>query len=188
MWNLSNRKYFPLARCRRAPPDAFAPSCLFLLDLQQEVYLPFEFVVHPIRWDRCPLAAADPHASSWLMLQSHRGLALNTLDAYSRALERYLAFLKVAALRPSLRPVAIGTLSRCVARWREQVVQRYGPAVIDSSSIVPCVPDGGRSTSNNPAAQTAFGRAWSLGIISFRGFRTKKTSIRFLPGSPRVDS
>jgi len=57
--------------------------------------LPFEFVVHPIRWDRCPLVAADPHASSWLTLQSHRGLALNTLDAYSRALERYLAFLKV---------------------------------------------------------------------------------------------
>ncbi len=53
----------------------------------------FEFAVHPIRWDRCPLVAADLHACSWLTLQSHRGLAANTLDAYSRGLERYLGFL-----------------------------------------------------------------------------------------------
>ena len=52
-----------------------------------------DFVVHPIRWDRCLLAAADPHARAWLTLQSHRGLARNTLDAYSRALERYFRFL-----------------------------------------------------------------------------------------------
>lgn len=52
-----------------------------------------DFVVHPIRWDRCPLAGADPHARAWLTLQSHRGLAPNTLDAYSRALERYFRFL-----------------------------------------------------------------------------------------------
>jgi integrase/recombinase XerD len=55
--------------------------------------LSFDFVVHPIRWERCPLAAADLHACSWLTLQSRRGLAPNTLDAYSRALERYLGFL-----------------------------------------------------------------------------------------------
>jgi integrase/recombinase XerD len=55
--------------------------------------LSFDFVVHPIRWERCPLAAADLHACSWLTLQSRRGLAANTLDAYSRALERYLGFL-----------------------------------------------------------------------------------------------
>jgi integrase/recombinase XerD len=53
-----------------------------------------DFVVHPIRWDRCPLVAADPHARSWLTLQSHRGLALNTLEAYSRDLERYLRFVE----------------------------------------------------------------------------------------------
>ncbi|MGD0096950.1 MAG: tyrosine-type recombinase/integrase [Terracidiphilus sp.] len=52
-----------------------------------------DFIVHAIRWDRCPLAAADPHARVWLTLQSHRGLAPNTLDAYSRALECYLSFL-----------------------------------------------------------------------------------------------
>jgi integrase/recombinase XerD len=53
-----------------------------------------DFVVHPIRWDRCPLVAADPHARSWLTLQSHRGLAPNTLDAYSRGLERYVRFIE----------------------------------------------------------------------------------------------
>jgi integrase/recombinase XerD len=55
--------------------------------------LPGDFVVHPIRWDRCPLAASDPHARAWITLQSHRGLAENTLDAYSRGLERYFRFL-----------------------------------------------------------------------------------------------
>ena len=52
-----------------------------------------DFVVHPIHWDRCPLAAADPYARTWITLQSHRGLAYNTLDAYSRGLERYFRFL-----------------------------------------------------------------------------------------------
>ena len=56
--------------------------------------MPFDFVVHPIRWECCPLVAADLHACSWLTLQSQRGLAPNTLDAYSRALERYLRFLE----------------------------------------------------------------------------------------------
>ena len=55
--------------------------------------MPCDFVVHPIRWDRCPLAAADSHARAWITLQSHRGLAYNTLDAYSRGLERYFRFL-----------------------------------------------------------------------------------------------
>jgi len=68
-------------------------SHLFFWNLQQEVHLSADFVVHAVRWDRYPLAAADPHARAWLTLQSHRGLAHNTLDAYSRALERYLRFL-----------------------------------------------------------------------------------------------
>ena len=66
---------------------------LFFWNLRSEVHLPCDFVVHPIRWDRCPLAAADPHARAWITLQSHRGLAYNTLDAYSRGLERYFRFL-----------------------------------------------------------------------------------------------
>jgi integrase/recombinase XerD len=77
----------------RAPREPQRSSHLFFWNLQQEVPLSSDFVVHPIRWDRCLLAAADPHARAWLTLQSHRGLAPNTLDAYSRALERYFRFL-----------------------------------------------------------------------------------------------
>jgi site-specific recombinase XerD len=77
----------------RGPRESRPSSHLFFWNLHPEVHLACDFVVHPIRWDRCPLAAADPHARAWLTLQSHRGLAPNTLDAYSRALERYLSFL-----------------------------------------------------------------------------------------------
>jgi site-specific recombinase XerD len=52
-----------------------------------------DFVVHPIRWGRFPFVAADPYARAWVTLQAHRGLAHNTLDAYSRGLERYFHFL-----------------------------------------------------------------------------------------------
>src|SRR5580698_8337848 len=92
MWNLGNRKSFLLAP-RRCADRVRTSSHLFFWNLQQEVHLSSDFVVHPIRWDRCLLAAADPHARAWLTLQSHRGLAPNTLDAYSRALERYFHFL-----------------------------------------------------------------------------------------------
>jgi hypothetical protein len=94
MWNLGKLQVVSVGSSPpRRPPEAGAHSHLFFWNLQQEVHLPCDFVVHPIRWDRCPLVAADPHARSWLTIQSHRGLAYNTLDAYSRCLERYLSFL-----------------------------------------------------------------------------------------------
>ena len=77
----------------RRPREARPSSRLFFWNLQPEVHLSSDFVVHPICWDRCPFAAADLHARAWLTLQSHRGLAHNTLDAYSRALDRYFRFL-----------------------------------------------------------------------------------------------
>ena len=80
----------------RSPREVQASFCLFSLDLHQEVHVPFAFTVHPIRRDRCPLLASDAHAHAWFLLQSHRSLSANTLDAYSRALERYLAFLRLA--------------------------------------------------------------------------------------------
>jgi hypothetical protein len=42
---------------------------LFFWSLHQEVSLSSDFVVHPIRRDRCPLVAADSHAHDWLTLQ-----------------------------------------------------------------------------------------------------------------------
>jgi integrase/recombinase XerD len=61
--------------------------------LPQEVHLAGNFVVQPVRWDRCPVAAAHPLCHSWLTLQSHRGLAGNTLDAYLHGIESFLRFL-----------------------------------------------------------------------------------------------
>jgi len=68
------------------PRETRVSGHLFFWNLRSEDNLPCNFVVHPIRWDRCPLAAADTHARAWITLQSHRGLAYNTLDAYSRGL------------------------------------------------------------------------------------------------------
>jgi len=45
-----------------------------------------------IRWQRYPRAAELGVARTWLALQANLGLAANTLDAYARALEEYLAF------------------------------------------------------------------------------------------------
>lgn len=46
-----------------------------------------------IQWDRIPLIAGQKDARAWLGFQACRGLALNTLDAYGRNMERYLRFL-----------------------------------------------------------------------------------------------
>jgi integrase/recombinase XerD len=57
------------------------------------VQLSNNFVVQSVRWDRCPTAAGHSLCRAWLTFQSHRGLAKNTLDAYSRGLEVFLRFL-----------------------------------------------------------------------------------------------
>ena len=43
-------------------------------------------------WSRYPLAAAEPHARSWLTLLGNRGRSPATVDAYSRGLDQYLRF------------------------------------------------------------------------------------------------
>lgn len=43
-------------------------------------------------WDYFPCVSALPHARAWLALQAALGLAPNTVVAYGRALEDYLAF------------------------------------------------------------------------------------------------
>lgn len=43
-------------------------------------------------WDRYPLLALSPHARMWLVIQANLGLAMNTIDAYGRALEEFLSF------------------------------------------------------------------------------------------------
>ena len=120
----------------------------------------FDFVVHPVRWDRCPLVAVDPHASSWLTLQSHRGLASNTLDAYSRALERYLSFLKVRCVPSTcvtrgdvglyLAALQAGevTLSNATIQQLLTVVRLFHAYLMEEGA-----------GPNNPAAKSSSGRA-----------------------------
>ncbi len=45
-----------------------------------------------IRWERLPLVSVNAHARSWLTIQADLQLAPNTIIAYGRALEDYLAF------------------------------------------------------------------------------------------------
>lgn len=45
-----------------------------------------------VRWEHYPHVAANEAARAWLVLESNLGLAANTLDAYGRALEEYIAF------------------------------------------------------------------------------------------------
>ncbi len=45
-----------------------------------------------IRWDRYPYVEQSTHGRTWLTIQMNLGLAQNTIDAYGRALEDFLAF------------------------------------------------------------------------------------------------
>lgn len=151
--------------------------------------MPFEFTVHPIRWDRCPLVASDAHAHAWLLLQSRRGLSSNTLDAYARALERYLAFLKsgrvasVSATRADvglyLAALQAGEviLANATIQQLLTVVRLFHGYLMEEGTH-----------SNNPAAQTSSGRRWLHAITSCPGFRTRKTGTVFLRRHDRSPS
>ena len=52
-----------------------------------------EFTICEVRWERYPRVSENVHAKEWLKFQSTRGLAANTLEAYGRDLDAYLAFL-----------------------------------------------------------------------------------------------
>jgi integrase/recombinase XerD len=51
-------------------------------------------------WERFPLVAQDSQARQWLGMQIKYGLAPNTIDAYGRALEDYLAFCAQYSVAP----------------------------------------------------------------------------------------
>jgi integrase/recombinase XerD len=57
-------------------------------------------LISEIQWDRVPLVASEKDACAWLGFQACRGLALNTLNAYGRNLERYLRFLNSYDKKP----------------------------------------------------------------------------------------
>src|SRR6266487_829435 len=45
-----------------------------------------------VQWEHYPLVTQMPRAQAWLHMQAHLGLAPNTVAAYGRALNDYLAF------------------------------------------------------------------------------------------------
>src|SRR5208283_738855 len=45
-----------------------------------------------VRWEHYPHVGGNEVARAWLVLESNLGLAVNTLDAYGRGLEEYIAF------------------------------------------------------------------------------------------------
>ena len=45
-----------------------------------------------VRWEHYPHVGGNEVARAWLVLESNLGLAANTLDAYGRGLEEYIAF------------------------------------------------------------------------------------------------
>ena len=54
-----------------------------------------------IPWERYPQLAADPLARRWLLIQANLGLAANTLAAYGRSLDAFLAFSQRMAVVPA---------------------------------------------------------------------------------------
>ncbi|HEX4214368.1 MAG TPA: tyrosine-type recombinase/integrase [Candidatus Dormibacteraeota bacterium] len=59
-----------------------------------------------IRWDQLPIAATLPAARDWLERQADSALSAATVDAYSRAVERYLARCRELRLNPHLASTA----------------------------------------------------------------------------------
>jgi hypothetical protein len=110
MWNwvslfqhVSGRGHSPVARVRRhGCKDEMAAGVQFLRVAPSahlsvtEKRMKSSQLVSEIRWDRVPFVAGHGDARAWLSFQACRGLALNTLDAYGRNLERYLRFLSTA--------------------------------------------------------------------------------------------
>ena len=133
---------------------------LFSWNLHLEVHEPFESTVYPIRRDRCPSVASDAHAHAWLLLQSHRGLSSNTLDIYSRGLERYFGFLKLVSSASSAATRAdvglyLTALQAGQVALSNVTIQLLLTAVRLFRGYL--MEEGVRP--NNPAAQSSSGRA-----------------------------
>jgi site-specific recombinase XerD len=58
--------------------------------------------MNTIRWERFPLINQSSAARSWLLIQFNLGLAANTIEAYGRALEDFLAFCTGHSVSPEL--------------------------------------------------------------------------------------
>jgi site-specific recombinase XerD len=94
-----------------------------------------------IRWERLPLARALPPAREWLEREAAAGLAAGTVDAYSRAVERYLAYCRQRRLSPRgattahlaeyLRELAAGGLGPAARLQRLTAIRLFYAFVVE---------------------------------------------------------
>lgn len=90
-----------------------------------------------VRWESYPLVAASALPRAWLQQQSHLQLAPNTVDAYGRCLNDFLAFCQ----RSGIEPLAI-TRDQ-VALYVQDLAHRPNPKRVNILSI-----ESGRGVSN----------------------------------------
>jgi integrase/recombinase XerD len=87
--------------------------------------------VAELRWERYPRVAGHAMTRKWLGIEANLGLAPNTIDAYARALEDYLAFSATA-------PIDISDVNReHIAAYVHHLASRRNPkprnvVIIDS--------------------------------------------------------
>src|SRR6516165_5520244 len=86
-----------------------------------------EFTICEVRWERYRRVAENPHAREWLKFQAARGLAANTIEAYGRDLDSYLAFLQSQAIsfESVIRPT-IGAYVRSITDVAVPRVRKKG--------------------------------------------------------------
>ena len=58
--------------------------------------------MNTIRWERFPLINRSSASRSWLLIQFNLRLAANTIEAFGRALEDFLAFCTGHSVSPEL--------------------------------------------------------------------------------------
>ncbi len=74
-----------------------------------------------VRWEHYPLAAQACATRAWLTMQFNLGLAPNTIEAYGRALEEYLAF-------ASSRSIEVESATReHIASYVRELLDRPSP-------------------------------------------------------------
>ena len=83
-----------------------------------EEHMALEFSICEVQWKRYQRVAENAHAREWLKFQAMRGLAANTVDAYGRDLDSYLAFLDSACvdLQSAVRSTIIAYLEAIAKR------------------------------------------------------------------------
>lgn len=82
-----------------------------------------------VRWERYPQVAQNKLARAWLGLQADLGRAPNTIDAYGRGLEDFLAF-------SSRDDIAVGAASReHIAHYIRDLLTRSSPRASTTRTI-----------------------------------------------------